>query len=120
MLTESKTLKKTKSLTKIEIKEYVKNKLASSEPWMKQALLKIFEFQTEEEKDWESTHFHNGVGFTGVDGKILSSFAKQLQKRGWLSPKQMDILKKKMPKYWKQIIEISDKEKLEELVRKAR
>ena len=103
-------------ITKYQIKEYVRTKLGTDPHWAKNALLKIFEFQTADEQEWETTHDHNGVGFTGIDGEILSSFAKQLQKKNWLSPKQMDILLKKMPKYWKQIISISDEEKLLKLI----
>jgi len=103
-------------ITKTQIKEFVRTKLNSDPRWAKHALLKIFEFQTEDEQEWETTHDHNGVGFTGIDGEILSSFAKQLQKRGFLSPKQMAIVFKKMPKYWKQVINISDDEKLLNLI----
>ena len=103
-------------ITKKQIKEYVRTQLGSNPNWAKHALIKIFEFQTAEEQEMESTHDHNGVGFTGIDGEILSSFAKQLQKGGFLSPKQMDLLHKKMPKYWKQIIDISNQIKLISLV----
>ena len=104
-------------ITKKQIQEFVKNKLSNDPRWAKHALLKIFEFQTAEEQESEHTYFHNGVGFTGADGEILSSFAKQLQRKGYLSPKQMDLLYKKMPKYWKQIVSISDEEKLLALVK---
>ncbi|HUU87395.1 MAG TPA: hypothetical protein VMX17_06545 [Candidatus Glassbacteria bacterium] len=106
-------------ITKGQIKEYVRTKLSTDPTWAKRALLKIFEFQTDEEQEYESTHDHNGVGFTGVDGEILASFAKQLQRRGDLSPKQMDLLFKKMPKYWRQIISISDSEKLLTLIERV-
>jgi hypothetical protein len=56
------------------------------------------------------------VGFTGADGEFLTSLAKQLQKKGYLSPKQMTFVFKKMPKYWKQILNISDEEKLIDLM----
>ena len=103
-------------IKKSEIKQYVRTKLGSDPRWAKHALLKIFEFQTADEQERETTHDHNGVGFTGIDGEILSSFAKQLQRKNWLSDKQMSILFKKMPKYWKQIISISDEDKLLSLI----
>lgn len=99
-------------ITQLQKKEFLKKKLGSDSRWAKHALLKIFEFQTAEEQEAEHTYFHNGVGFTGADGEILSSFAKQLQRKGYLSPKQMTFLFKKMPKYWKQILTISDESKL--------
>jgi hypothetical protein len=100
-------------ITKSKIREFIKYKLSNDQKWSEKALLKIFEFQTKEEKSMEQTTDHNGVGFTGIDGELLSSFAKQLERRGYLSPKQLNILFKKMPKYWAQIIKISDKEKLD-------
>ena len=103
-------------ITNNQKKEFIRNKLSSDPRWAKHALLKIFEFQTEDEKEWETTSVHNNVGFTGADGEFLTSLAKQLQKKGYLSPKQMTFVFKKMPKYWKQILNISDEEKLIDLM----
>jgi len=106
------------NITKIQIQQYLKTKLGSDPRWAKHALLKIFEFQTAEEKSAEHTRENNGIGFTGVDGETLTSFAKQLERKGYLSPKQMNLLFKKMPKYWKQILSISDEDKLISLIQK--
>jgi len=105
--------------TKTQIRDYVRTKLGTSPVWAKHALLKIFEFQTISEQNSEATLESNGVGFTGADGEILASFAKQLKIKNYLSPKQMDLLYKKMPKYWKQIISISDEDKLLTLIHKS-
>jgi hypothetical protein len=104
-------------ITKTKIRDFVKTKLEKDPAWSKRALLRIFEFQTREEQHEEHTLFHNGVGFTGTDGKILSSFAKQLERKGTLSEKQMYLLMKKMPKYWSQVVKISDEEKLLSLIK---
>jgi hypothetical protein len=104
-----KTLKK-------DIKSFVKTQLGTSKCWAQNALLKIYEFQTAEEQSHEHTEDMNGVGFTGTDGEILTSFAKQLMVKKYLSDKQMGIVFKKMPKYWMQIIMVSDPIKLELLV----
>jgi len=106
------------NITKTQIQQYLKTKLGSDPRWAKHALLKIFEFQTAEEKSIEHTRENNGIGFTGVDGEILTSFAKQLERKGYLSPKQMNLLFKKIPKYWKQILSISDEDKLMSLIQK--
>lgn len=103
-------------ITNSQIKGFVRLKLATDPLWATTALMKIFEFQTIEEKKYNETVCYNGVGFTGTDGRILTSFAKQFKKYGRLSERQMSILFKKMPKYWQQIIKISDKEKLHSLV----
>jgi len=103
-------------ITKEQIKVFVKGKLATDPIWAQQALLKIFEFQTLEEQKSKDTMFHNGVGFTGTDGRFLSSLALQLRKKRSLSEKQMGYVFKKMPKYWNQVVKISDKEKLHSLI----
>jgi cyclopropane fatty-acyl-phospholipid synthase-like methyltransferase len=104
-------------ITKKEMKEFVKKQLATNKAWAIKALLKIFEKQTEYEREAGYTREYNKVGFTGIDGEILTSFAKHYQDRGFLSPKQMNIVYKKMPKYWMQIIKISDQKKLELQIR---
>lgn len=103
-------------VTKKAIKEFTKKQLSSNSKWALNALVRIYAYQTEEEQRIEHTHDHNGVGFTGVDGEILTSFAKQYERRGFLTPKQMTILFKKMPKYWMQIVSISDRVMLNNLV----
>ena len=77
----------------------LKSLLGNNERWAVRGLLAIYKYQTEEEKDIQATTEHNGVGFTGADGDILSSFAEQVQKGRTMSPKQMALIFKKMPKY---------------------
>ena len=103
-------------ITKKDTKEYIKLQLSTKDKWVIQALLKIYEFQTADEVEHEYTYNQNSVGFTGVDGKILTSFAKFYLRKGYLSPAQMTILRKKMPKYWKQIIANSNTAQLNTLV----
>jgi len=82
---------------------FLKEKLASDPRWAIRAMLKIFEYQTEEEKNIEATTENNGVGFNGIDGEILTSFSHQVNRGRNLSMKQLAILFKKMPKYAKQL-----------------
>ena len=103
-------------ITKIQVRDFVKSKLATDPIWAQHGLLKIFEFQTSEEQKSKDTIFNNGIGFNGTDGQLLSSFALQLQKKRYLTPKQMAYVFKKMPKYWSQIVKISDEKKLHSLI----
>lgn len=103
-------------ITQVKRKEFIRTKLTTSKEWAIAALLKIYDFQTEEEQNAEATVEHNGVGFSGFDAEILSSFASQYLNRGSLSPRQMEILHKKMPRYWGQILKISDTEKLDKMI----
>jgi hypothetical protein len=72
------------------------------------ALLWIYKFQTEDERSSSTTHALNGVGFTGIDGSILSSFAKQIIDKSYLSDKQLQILRKKIVKYENQMVKITN------------
>ena len=87
------------TMTKKAALQEFKEKLATDPRWATRGLLRIYSFQTESEQASETTSEDNGVGFTGVDADILSSFAKQVQAGRNLSQKQMDLLLKKMPKY---------------------
>lgn len=114
------------SVTKVMVKEYVKHKLSTNDKWALNALLKIYSFQTANEKALDHTVIRNNVGFSGHDAEFLSSIAKQLitriedrKTRGYdpdpvkcLSQKQRDIVRKIIQKYWQQIVENSDEIKL--------
>ena len=108
------------TIKKKEIQIFVQTKLATSDQWATKALLKIFDYQTASEKATDSTTLRNCVGFSGSDAELLSSFAKQFQMKQWLSNKQMAIVRKRMKKYWKQIIDISDELLLLRQVKAAR
>jgi hypothetical protein len=85
----------------------VDNDKVKAEHYMKyrgNALLRIFENQTSDEQQAESTHHYNNMGFTGTDAKILSSFAKFYKRTGFLSPKQDAILQRKIVKYAGQLV----------------
>ena len=82
-----------------EIKSAIRAKITSNTDAAAKAMLKIYANQTSDEQNSESTVYHNNIGFTGNDAEILSSFSKQFQQRGFLSPKQNAILMKKIGKY---------------------
>ena len=77
----------------------IKAQVAASEAWQDRALIAIYNGQTAAEQEAAATVEDNGIGFSGIDAEILTSFAQQLQKRGFLSPKQRAIVARKMPKY---------------------
>ncbi len=90
--------------TKAEIKE----KLETDDKWVTRGIAAIFEKQTYSEQQSDSTNENNGVGFTGVDAKILSSFAKFYNRKGYLSPKQLVYGRKKIKKYAGQLAKIAN------------
>lgn len=85
-------------------KDDIKNLIATKEQAVYRALLLIYSKQTASEQAIDATTDNNGVGFSGLDAEILSSFAKFYKRTGFLSEKQIAIARKKLPKYWKQIL----------------
>jgi len=79
--------------------QHIRTMLGTNLNWASKGVIRIFENQTQDEQNVEGTVENNGIGFTGVDAHILTSFAKQIIKGRTMSPKQQAILFKKMPKY---------------------
>lgn len=90
-------------------KKKIQELLSTRDDAVIHGMLKIYEYQTAEEKAIEDTKFHNMVGFSGVDGQIMSSFVGFYKNRNYLSPKQLTIARKKMLKYAGQLLKIMDK-----------
>jgi hypothetical protein len=98
---------------------YVKNQLSTNPAWAQRAIVKLWERQTVDEQATQNTGHNNGVGFNGTDAFILSSFAEQINKGRTLSPKQLAIAFRKLPKYSKQIISEIPQDKLVEMEKKV-
>lgn len=105
-----------KAITKKEIREFLKSKLSTDKAWAIRAMSRIYDYQTETEKNYHDTIDRNYVGFSGADAKILTSIYDYYKNHGYVSPKQLAIVYKKIPKYWNQIYTISDKSKLDPMI----
>jgi len=104
-------------VTKKAIQIFLKEQLKTNEAWALRALERIHsENQTSQEQACQTVVEDNGIGFTGCDGNLLSSFADQYKRRKSLSPKQMDIVLKKMPKYWRQVLAFIGDEKIANII----
>jgi len=68
-------------------------------------LLKVYRNQNEYEQQTGQCSESDGQGFTKIDSEILSSISRFLLNRGFLTTKQMAVVHKCMPKYWRQIAE---------------
>lgn len=88
--------------------EEIKAKVSSNPRWAERAILVIYEYQTREEQVVGETQENNGVGFNGVDAFILSSFATQIATGRTLSPKQLAIAYRKLPKYAGQLVKVAE------------
>ena len=103
--------------TKKDTLAFVKSQLATNKVWATKALVRIYqENQTSDEQVDKTTSHDNGIGFTGVDAPFLSSLAEQYLRRGNLSDKQMSFVFKKMPKYARQVVAMSDATRLDAMV----
>ena len=100
------------TMTKKELLAELKRRLATDDRWALRALTVVYRNQTADEQNAQQTIEHNGIGFSGPDAEILSSFAQQYQRRGRLSPKQMNLLKRKIPSYARQVARVADTTRL--------
>lgn len=92
-------------------KDDIKAKLSTDDKWLVRGLLAIHARQTEEEKVSETTKEQNGIGFNGVDATILTDMVNQYKRtNGFLSPRQIALIRKKMVKYAGQLARIANKE----------
>lgn len=70
------------------------------------ALLLIYNKQTYNEQRIERTEEHNKIGFNACDAKVLTDIAKRCKSYGrFASDRQMQFVKKRISKYWKQLQE---------------
>lgn len=100
-------------MSKKDMIEQLRQRLASDPRWALRALLRIYQNQTADEQSSERTIERNGIGFSGPDAEILTSFARQYQRRGSLSERQMAVLVRRIPSYARQIVHHSDANRLE-------
>lgn len=91
----------------------IKNLLNTNDRAVTRGILVIYSRQTADEKQSEDTRHHNGVGFSAFDAKILSSFAIQLVQGRNLSVRQMEVARKLMPKYSRQLAEVANQRETE-------
>ena len=94
-------------------KENIKVLLETNAKFLERAIVKVYEKQTQDEQQTQSTNHNNNVGFNSSDSFILSSFAQQIIKSTYpegnrLSLKQKEIALPKMLKYSNQIAKISN------------
>ena len=82
--------------------------LDSNDKAVCRALVRLYERQTETEKEAGTTKERNGRGFNGRDAAILTSIAQFYGRTGYLSRRQVDLVRKKIVKYVGQLVEIAN------------
>ena len=86
-------------------KDTLKALLDTNDKAVCRALLLLHARQTADEQAVQHTKYVNNRGFSGSDAPILSSLAVWYKSKGWLSPKQMTIARRKVKKYTRQLLE---------------
>lgn len=86
----------------------IKALLKRSDKAVTRAVLAIYRLQTVDEQCSQTTKEYNGVGFNAIDSELMSSFAIQLLQGRTLSIKQLEIARKRMMKYSKQLMGIAN------------
>lgn len=104
------------TITKKQQITFLKKQLSSNKKWALKALIRIYQFQTDNEQTCGETIEENGVGFSGSHSVILSSIANQVIHYNSISNKQLAIVHRIIPHYARQILNISDIEMLNKYI----
>lgn len=88
--------------------EEIKQLIMVNDRMVCKSLIKLYECQTISEQADGTASVRNGAGFNGVDAPIMTSFAEFLNRSGFLTPKQIQICRKKLIKYTRQLTRIAN------------
>jgi len=80
-------------------KAEIEDRLQKSDEMVRRSLLKLYGRQTPDEVSNGETRITNKVGFNKYDANLLSSLSEQLLKRNLLSPRQIEVARKRLLKY---------------------
>lgn len=86
----------------------IRKLIETNDAMVERSVLKIYACQTTDEQMTGETRHSNGVGFSGCDAPLLTSFAQWLESGKHLTPKQMIYARKKIAKYSKQLTAIAN------------
>lgn len=86
--------------------------LQTSDLAVERALLRLYSFQTEEERQSRTTQKRNRLGFNSHDARFYSMLAERIQRGQHLSPRLLALLRKPkgISKYWKQLLQVANQQ----------
>jgi hypothetical protein len=84
--------------------DFIHGKLDASSHAVEAALLAIYERQTQEERCGAYSIETNGVGFSKFDADFCTSLVEQLKRGRHLTERQLPIARRKMKRYWRQLV----------------
>lgn len=86
----------------------IKFLLQNNDRFVVNSLLKLYSYQTTAEQYNENTVERNNVGFNIYDADLLSNIAKQCIDKYFITVSQIELIRKKIIKYRKQLTKIAN------------
>ena len=106
-----------------KVRERFEKLLATDANFLRRVLIFLQSLQTQVEQKLDSTIASNGRGFSTVDAPKLSPIAKRALEGQGLTEGEIELCRKKLPKYWKQCtdlaVEWEDRDGADPVVRRA-
>lgn len=96
--------------------QYFKEKLSSDQAWVERGIITLYRFQTDREKVAKETHEYNDVGFNSADARKLTKCAEWILNKNHLTGYYLNEAFKRMPKYARQLVAISNPESLQRIL----
>ena len=93
---------------KVWTAEDIKKVIETNDDQVGKMLVKLYNCQTDAEKNGKSTAEANGRGFNKFDAPMLSSLAESYKQYGRLTPKQLELARKRIKKYAGQLAMIAN------------
>lgn len=99
-------------------KEFLQRMLKSNDVWATRALMLVADNQTNNELVGRHTEEKNSVGFNKIDAPILTRIMEKV-KSGTVTSEDINIVRMKTPKYWRQVLSSTNLEKLDKMIGKV-
>lgn len=79
--------------------------LVRSDAAVFRAVVVLYERQTEDERATDQTTHRNGVGFNGVDARLMSYYARWIKQNGCLTGRHVERARRAVRKYRAQLLD---------------
>jgi len=100
------------SYTKVQVESFVKMKISTNKNWALRALIKLYEFQSKNERQNHISVNKDNYGFSKFDAPYFSDLAAKVKQGKNLTKNQIKSLKK-LSKYSRQLISICNRTKMQ-------
>ena len=105
-------------ITKKGLQGFIKYMIKTDRRWTLRALIVIYNGQSEEEKRFSASSKRNNMGFNKIDAGRLSKVAERYKRHKCISDGDFTMARALLPKYWEQILNLSNRAVLESQYRK--